>query len=66
MFYAFFLLGVQANPICDGTETCKFNFDEVCGSDGKTYVNKCVFNKVKCFVDTTLEWVETYAITVSC
>ena len=55
MFYAFFLLGVQANPICDGTETCKFNFDEVCGSDGKTYVNKCVFNKVKCFVDTTLE-----------
>ena len=45
---------VKAKQACDGTETCKLYFDEVCASDGKTYINECVFNKVKCFVNTGL------------
>ena len=48
------LAAVNAKQACDGTETCKLYFDEICASDGKTYINECVFNKVKCFVDTGL------------
>ena len=49
-----FIAAVNAKQTCDGTETCKLYFDEVCASDGKTYINECVFNKVKCYVDTGL------------
>ena len=48
------LVVANAKQVCDGTETCKLYFDEICASDGKTYINECVFNKVKCFVDTGL------------
>ena len=51
------ILGISADTVCDGTETCKVEFNEVCGSDGNTYINECVFNKVKCFRDTNIEWV---------
>lgn len=57
MIFAILILGITADTVCDGTETCKVEFDEVCGSDGNTYINECVFNKVKCFRNTNIEWV---------
>ena len=41
---------------CDdvGTHTCDIKFNEVCGSDGNTYINFCVFEKARCFSDPSL------------
>ena len=42
---------------CDdvGTHTCDIKFNEVCGSDGNTYINFCVFEKARCFTDPSLQ-----------
>ena len=42
---------------CDdvGTHTCDIKFNEVCGSDGNTYINFCVFEKARCFSDPSLQ-----------
>jgi len=38
-----------------GTHTCDIKFNEVCGSDGNTYINFCVFEKARCFSDPSLQ-----------
>ena len=34
--------------------TCKFVIDEICGTNGKTYLNQCVFQKAACFGEEDL------------
>merc|ERR1711953_971021 len=35
-------------------ETCSLHFNEICGSDGKTYLNECVFYKAACSLKISL------------
>ena len=44
---------------CKDISECPLTVDEVCGSDGKTYRNKCVFGVEKCRLgDDDLEYVK--------
>ncbi|CBY42008.1 unnamed protein product [Oikopleura dioica] len=49
----FLISSIFCADICKNAaiSTCKFVIDELCGSNGKTYLNECVFQKAACFAE---------------
>jgi len=47
---------IIAADVCKNAavSTCKFVIDEICGSNEKTYLNECVFQKAACFAEEDL------------
>ena len=54
--FPFFAGYIFAADVCKdaAVSTCKFVIDEICGSNGKTYLNECVFQKAACFDEEDL------------
>ena len=52
----FFTTSIFSADVCKNAavSTCKFVIDEICGSNGKTYLNECVFQKAACFAEDDL------------
>lgn|SRR6218665_375940 len=48
------VLNEENRPECFCNESCHAVFDPVCGSDGKTYANKCVLDAEACETGQTI------------